>query len=138
MEQIAILDVLRRHVWMIVALCVVATAAGYGGSFLLPEKYAASALVLVRPQQVIKIDTKSADKEFLDFPMSQSSSVETPSKTYIEIIKSETLIGNVVRNLGLDKLKEPEAGTLSKLVPAFLKPAIDSVKQSLKDVPALL
>jgi uncharacterized protein involved in exopolysaccharide biosynthesis len=138
MEQIAILDVLRRHVWMIVVLCVVATAAGYGGSFLLPEQYAASALVLVRPQQVIKIDAKTSGKEFLDFPMSQSSSVETPSKTYIEIIKSAELVGKVVHNLGLDKPKEAESRRLSNLVPAFLQPVIDSAKQSLKDVPALL
>ena len=36
MEVIAILDVLRRHVRLIVALCIVTTLAGYGLSFLHP------------------------------------------------------------------------------------------------------
>src|SRR5206468_482339 len=41
MEQIALFQVVRSHVWMIVTLCVIATATGYGGSFLLPEQYIA-------------------------------------------------------------------------------------------------
>ena len=41
MEVIAIYDVLRRHVFLIVTLCIVSTLAGYGITFigaLLPEK----------------------------------------------------------------------------------------------------
>jgi len=137
-EQIAIFDVLRRHVWMIIVLSVVATAAGYGGSFLLTEQYAASALVLVRPQQPIKIDSNKGEKEFLDFPIGQSSVVETPGKTYIEIIKSIELIGKVVRTLGLDKEEKEEGGRLSKYLPAYLKDIVKDVKKYFKDVFAIL
>jgi uncharacterized protein involved in exopolysaccharide biosynthesis len=109
MEQIAILDALRPRLWMIVAVCVVAGAAGYAFSFFMTEQYAATALVLVRPQQTIKMDTRKGEKEFLDFPIG-SSAVETPSKTYMEIIKSPALIGNVVRQLGLDKNHRESTG----------------------------
>ena len=138
MEQIDVLDALRRHVMMIIALCVVATIAGYAFSFLLTSEYEASALVLVRPQQEIKIDTNKGDKEFLDFPMGQSSVVETPSKTYIEIIKSSELIGKVVSDLGLDKEKPAESGRLSKLLPPYLREIVDDIKHFLKTVPAIV
>src|SRR5437667_10975277 len=109
MEEVAIFDVLRRHASMIIALCIVATVAGYAFSFLISERYTASALVLVRPQQPIKIDTNKGSKELLDFPVNQSAPVDTPSKTYIEIIKSAALVGKVVHKLDLDKVKEAES-----------------------------
>jgi uncharacterized protein involved in exopolysaccharide biosynthesis len=118
MEQIAIWDALRPRLWMIVAVCIVAGAAGYAFSFFMTEQYAATALVLVRPQQTIKMDTRKGEKEFLDFPIG-SSAVETPSKTYMEIIKSPALIGNVVRQLGLDKNHRESTG-FSRLVQDLL------------------
>src|SRR5271169_6581318 len=138
MEQMPIFEVLHRHMAMIIAMCIVATVSGYVLSFLIPERYAAFALLLVRPQQAIEIDTHKADKEFLDFPLSQSMSVETPSKTYIEIIKSTELIGKVVRNLGLDKETEAERGGISKLMPSYVKAAGEDLKQLLMDLIAIL
>jgi uncharacterized protein involved in exopolysaccharide biosynthesis len=138
MEQIAIWDALRPRLWMIVAITVVATVAGYGFSFLLTEQYAATALVLVRPQQPIHLGTSKEDKEFLDFPMGSWGSVETPSKTYIEMIKTSAMAEKVVRALDLDKDKEDEGGRLTKLLPAFLKDAIDDLKQIVTDIPQLL
>jgi uncharacterized protein involved in exopolysaccharide biosynthesis len=120
MEQIAIFDVLRRHVSMIITLCVIAALAGYTLSFLITNRYAASALVLVRPQQPIKMDARTADKEFLDFPMGQSTIIETPSKTYIEIIKSPALIGKVVRKLDLDIMTKAESNSISELLPYLI------------------
>lgn len=106
MEEIAVLEVLRRHAFMIAALCIIATLTGYGlsfVSFVIPEKYEASATLLVRPHEPIKLEPNNAGKEFLGFPVSQTTEVETASKTYIEIIKSPALIGEVVRELNLDK-----------------------------------
>jgi len=105
METIAIFDVLRRHSFLIVLLCVVTTLVGYGLSFvsaLAPERYDASTVVLVRPHQQMKIEPNSAGKEYLDFPVAQTPVVESASKTYIQIIQSPALIGEVVRQLGLD------------------------------------
>lgn len=133
MEQTEISDVLRRHVWMIVVLAIVGTLAGFGGSFLLQKKYTSTALVLVRPQETIRLDSRSTNsKEFLDFPMGQAA-VETPSKTYIEIIKSPALIGQLVRELGLDKRDKTEKSFLSKLLPEQLRPALDQIKQGVKN-----
>jgi capsular polysaccharide biosynthesis protein len=67
MEETAIFDVLRRHVYLIGALCIVTTLAGYGISFfspLIPEKYDASAVILVRPHDQIKIEPNNASKDF--------------------------------------------------------------------------
>jgi hypothetical protein len=63
METIAIFEVLRRHAFLIASLCIITTLAGYGVSFispLVPEKYEASAVVLVRPHEQIRIEPSSA------------------------------------------------------------------------------
>jgi uncharacterized protein involved in exopolysaccharide biosynthesis len=108
METIAIFEVLRRHTFLIGLLCVVTTLAGYGISFfspLVPEKYEASAVVLVRPHEQIRIEPTGSGKEFSDYPVAQTPVVESASKTYIQIIQSPALIGEVVRQLGLDHKK---------------------------------
>ena len=61
MEQIALFDVLRRRALLIIALSIVATVAGYAFSFLVSDRYTASALVLVRPQQPIKMSGTPPD-----------------------------------------------------------------------------
>src|SRR5579872_5970875 len=133
MEQIAILDVLRRHLVMIVVLGVITTLVGLGFSMALSNSYTASALVLVRPQQPIKLSTsKDSSKEFLDFPMGSASSVETASKTYIEIIKSPALISEVVQQLGLDKEKPKEESKGGKLLPEFVYLPLHAVMMSVK------
>jgi uncharacterized protein involved in exopolysaccharide biosynthesis len=138
MEQIPIFDVLRRRLSLIITMCIAATVAGYVFSFLMSERYVASALVLVRPQQPIKIGSDKSTKENLDFPMGSSASVETPGKTYIEIIKSTELIRKVVGSLGLDQEKQPESGRISKLVPPYVNSAWEDLAQSFKDLVAIL
>ena len=144
MEVIAILDVLRRHVRLIVALCIVTTLAGYGLSFLhplIPEKYEVSAIVLVRPNEPIKIAASNSGKEYLDFPVGQTPVVESASKTYIRIIESPALIGQVVRQLGLDKPRPKNAcagDTLFGLIAACLEALYDEVEPYIKDSVALV
>ena len=139
MEQIPLFDVLRRHASMIIALCVVAAVAGYGFSLLLPARYSASALVLVRPQQPIKLGAEKDNKEFLNFPMGGASAVETASKTYIEIVKSPAVVGEIVSKLGLDKEKaqEKERSKLAKLLPVYLTSFTDTCKEWLTNLIAV-
>jgi uncharacterized protein involved in exopolysaccharide biosynthesis len=135
MEQIAMFDVLRRRTSLIIALTMAAAVAGYAFSFLIPDRYTASALVLVRPLQPIKMGTGKDTKEFLDFPVGNASAVETASKTYIQIIKSPALIGEVVRALGLDKEKaqeQAESGELAGLLLAGLKQSLTGLIAVLK------
>jgi uncharacterized protein involved in exopolysaccharide biosynthesis len=143
MEVIAIFDVLRRHVYLIVALCIVTMLAGYGISFfspLIPEKYDASAVVLVRPHNPIKMEPSNAGKEFLDFPVAQTPVVESASKTYMQIIQSPALIADVVRELELDqkKKKETVGGTVFEQIYASAKSLFNNIASNLKDAYAIL
>jgi uncharacterized protein involved in exopolysaccharide biosynthesis len=133
MEPVSMLDVLRRHILMIAIIGVAATIAGYAFCFLLPTRYTAPALVLVRPQQPIKMGSGKENKEFLDFPMGYASAVETASKTYIQIIKSPALLRTVALQLGLDKQNQHEGGRLSKFLPGFLEGPINTIKHGLRD-----
>jgi uncharacterized protein involved in exopolysaccharide biosynthesis len=133
MEPITLLDVLRRRLVLIIAVCLVTTVAGYAFSFLLPTEYSAMTVLLVRPQQPIKTGTEKENKEFLNFPIGGASAVETASKTYIELIKSPALVGEVVQQLKLDQEKDDdESGTLSRLLPAGIKPT--DLKKSMQDL----
>src|SRR5580704_5717658 len=138
MEVIAIFDVLRRHVYLIVSLCIVTTIVGYGLSFVsyvIPEKYDAAAFVLVRPHDPIKIESNNSNKEFLDFPVGQTPVVEAASKTYIQIIQSPALIGDVVRELGLDHKPKMDVagGSVFAQIFAPVKAFYDRWEPSLKD-----
>ncbi|HUN99671.1 MAG TPA: Wzz/FepE/Etk N-terminal domain-containing protein [Bradyrhizobium sp.] len=139
METIAIFDVLRRHAFLIASLCIVTTLAGYGVSFispLVPEKYEASAVVLVRPHEEVKIEPNSSGKEFSDFPVAQTPIVESASKTYIQIIQSPALIGEVVRQLGLDHeppKKKLESSAVFGWIAAPVEAIFDGAESSLKD-----
>jgi uncharacterized protein involved in exopolysaccharide biosynthesis len=138
METIAIFEVLRRHTFLIVLLCVAATLAGWGVSFispLVPEKYEASAVVLVRPHEQIKIEPNNSGKEFSDFPVAQTPVVESASKTYIQIIQSPALISEVVRQLGLDHKppKKEEGSALFRWITVPLKAIYDGAEPYLKD-----
>jgi uncharacterized protein involved in exopolysaccharide biosynthesis len=144
MEEIAIFDVLRRHVYLIGALCIATTLAGYGISFfspLIPEKYDASAIILVRPHDQIKIEPNNASKEFLDFPVAQTPVVETASKTYIQIIQSTALLSEVVRELKLDQKppkSETEGGTVFEQIYASIKALYDDIAPYLRDAVAIV
>jgi len=139
MEVIAIFDVLRRHVLLIVVLSVATMLAGYGISFvsvLIPEKYEATVTVLVRPHDAIKIGANNANKEFMDFPVAQTPVVESASKTYIQIIQSPALIGQVVQELALDqkppKKVAPGTTVFSKIL-ASAKEALNDAAPYIKD-----
>jgi tyrosine-protein kinase Etk/Wzc len=144
MEEIAIFDVLRRHVYLIGALCIATTLAGYGISFfspLIPEKYDASAIILVRPHDQIKIEPNNASKEFLDFPVAQTPVVETASKTYIQIIQSTALLSEVVRELKLDQKppkSEIEGGTVFEQIYSSIKALYDDIAPYLRDAVAIV
>src|SRR4051794_14878594 len=136
MEGNEILNVLRRHLLAIGLLTLVAGLGGYSFSFFLNEQYEASTLVLVRAQQPIYLESKSGAKEFLDFPIGQSTTVETAGKTYIEIIKSFALVSDVVRKLGLDKIKtETKDSRLFSWIPRSIK---DNVREAISDGIALV
>jgi uncharacterized protein involved in exopolysaccharide biosynthesis len=138
METIAIFEALRRHTFLIASLCIITLLAGWGVSFispLVPEKYEASAVVLVRPHEQIRTEPNSSGKEFLDFPVAQTPIVESASKTYIQIIQSPALVGEVVRQLGLDHKppKEVESSGVFGWIVVPAKAIFDGVQPYFED-----
>lgn len=117
---------------MIVLLTIFAGIAGFGCTYMIPERYTAAALVMVRPQQPIQQDERSVNKNLFDFPVTQSMSVETPAKTYIEIIKSQALIEKVVHTLDLDTLSDKKtAGFLARHLPPAIYDKVVTLKEDL-------
>ena len=144
MEAIAIFEILRRRVYLIVALTLVTGLAGYAISFftpLIPEKYEATATLLVRPHDQIRIEQNNSGKEYLDFPVAQTPVVELASKTYIQIIQSPALISEVVRQLGLDhrpKKKIEPGGNILLQIEASLKAFFDEAAPYVRDTMAII
>lgn len=140
MEDVAIFELLRRHLRLIVAISMVAVLVGYGLSFLITERYDATAIVLVRPHEPIKVEEGSnSSKEFSDFPVGQMAAVETASKTYMQIIGSSALVGEVVRELKLDQEPpEPRGDSLLARTFAPLRIAVSDIRDCLNDVVAIV
>jgi uncharacterized protein involved in exopolysaccharide biosynthesis len=103
---------LDANKWMILLLCLSSTVTGVVLAYSIPEKYKATALVLVRPQEMIGLSPgQSSAKEVLELPASGSTmQVETPSKTYIEVIKSRAVAERIVRSLNLGQDEKEAAG----------------------------
>ena len=103
MELRYLLQLLREHRRLIslsAALgCILALAATY----VLPEKFEASTTVLIRPRKGHL--TESASKSVMDYPVSFNIPVDTMSKTYAEIMRSDAVASRVVDLLNLDTLR---------------------------------
>ena len=73
MEFYSVWRILVGKKWMLIWLPIVATCVGLGLTYVLPEQYESTTLVLVRPSEDIKFNSSGGDKkEILDFPVSQS------------------------------------------------------------------
>lgn len=110
--------IVLRHKWIILLLCLSAIVHGVLITYVVSEKYEATALVLIKPEERIGITTATpfSRKEVVDIPGNISLQVETPSKTYIEVIKSRAVAEKVVRLLSLDKKKRaPSTGYYKEL-----------------------
>src|SRR5689334_24977138 len=86
-----LISVLRRHIWIMLAVLVV----GIGGTALfvrqLPKEYTASATILVQPQR-----TQVSDLQAIS---SDSTDVNSLIRTQIDILRSPALAMNVVKTL---------------------------------------
>lgn len=116
---------------------LIATLAAVALSYALPAVYEASSLVIVRPEEKIKLSsTQGEGKEILDYPVSQSAPIDAPSKTYIEVIQSEAVAQRIVTALNLDAEVPPSTGsTLERLRDEFkhwLKETIRTTRQIMR------
>src|SRR5262245_46828425 len=112
---------LRGYTRMLVCLGLAALIASTGIVSLLENQYVATVLVVVKPTEPLRLDQNRAGKETMGYPVSQVAPVDTPSRTYIEMIKSRFLAERVVRVLGLE--------TTTRAAPAStIKAVIQQVK----------
>lgn len=100
-DLLEVLDVVRQHILVILLVTVIAAAAGFGISkFVLVPQYEASALMIVNTRQDVTANVTS----------DQINSATKLVSTYSIIIKSDTVLQQVINNLGLsltyDELKE--------------------------------
>lgn len=96
---------LRAYRWRLLLLTLTAVLASVAVSYAVPERYRATTLVLVHPQEKLRLEAPGSEKEILSYPLSPLAPVDVPSRTYIEVIRSAALAERVVQSLGLDQRK---------------------------------
>lgn len=108
MEFYRIWRILADNKWMLIWLPIIATCVGLGLTYVLPEQYESTALVLVRPFEDIKFNSSGGDKkEIPDFPVNLSAPIDALSKTYKEVITSPAVAVKIVDALQLH-IKQPQ------------------------------
>ena len=144
MEFYRIWRILVGHKSVLIWLPIVATCAGLGLAYVLPEQYESTALVLVRPDETLKFSSSASDrKEILDFPLSQAAPIDAPSKTYVEVIKSSAVAVKIVDALQLHIEKSTKSdgffGRIKDDVKIWVKNTLRSSRNYAKygrDIPA--
>jgi uncharacterized protein involved in exopolysaccharide biosynthesis len=144
MEFYRIWRILADHGRLIIWLPIIATLAGLAVSYVLPEVYESTALVLVRPFEAINFNTGGTPKkEILDFPVTISAPVDAPSKTYKEVINSAATAVKIVDALHLDikkpKLYENRFEEIKDHVRAWVRSTLRTVRNYFeygRDIPA--
>lgn len=114
---------------MITLLCLSSLVMAVLLTYILPEKYRSTSVVLVRPQEKIKFAQNGTPKEVLDYPVSQLAPIDAPSKTYIAVIQSRAVVEKIVLALDLQNKKRlPSANYYKELWLQFK----DDVKDGLE------
>ena len=62
MEFYRIWRILVAHKWVLIWLPIVAACVGLGLTYVLPQQYEFTALVLVRPDEALKFNANAGDK----------------------------------------------------------------------------
>jgi uncharacterized protein involved in exopolysaccharide biosynthesis len=131
MEFYRIWRILVGYKWVLIWLPFVATCVGLALTYVLPQQYESTALVLVRPVQDLKFSTSK--NEFLDFPVNLSAPIDAPSKTYMEVIKSEAVAARIVDALHLDVKKPIEYASSLEEIEEELKNWVKNTLRTLRN-----
>ena len=100
-DLLELLGVVRRHIVALLLTTVLAAAAGFAVSkFLMTPQYHASALMIVNTRQDTTANVTS----------DQLNSASKLVSTYSIIVKSDTVLNQVIANLGLNMSYETLAG----------------------------
>jgi uncharacterized protein involved in exopolysaccharide biosynthesis len=144
MEFYRVWRILVGYKWLLIWLPIVATFGSLAVTYVLPEQYESTALVLVQQFKDIKFNTSGGDRnEYLDFPVNLSAPIDAPSKTYIEVIKSPAVAVQIVETLHLDAEKPKHYAGLLDEIKDKVKTWVSDTSRSLlnylkygRDIPA--
>ena len=105
-DLLEVLNAVRQHLLAVILTTLILACAGFGVSkFLMTPKYQASALMIVNTRQ----DTTS------NVTSDQINSATKLVSTYSIIIKSDTVLQQVINNLGLNLTYPEPASTDSRM-----------------------
>lgn len=102
-------------------------------TFVMPERYTASALILIRPlepRRVVEPGSGMREKEVLGFPLT-GANVKIIDRSYAEIIQSRAIAKRVVDELRLDQVPRPVESSLLKRAWNYLTGKIRSLISAL-------
>lgn len=134
MELYRIWRILADNKGVLIWLPIIATGVGLGMTYVLPEQYESTALVLVRPFEDIKFSSGGGDKkEIPDFPVNLSAPIDALSKTYKEVINSPAVAMKVVDALQLHVKKPNEYENLLELVKDKVKTWVKSTTRTVRN-----
>ena len=115
MEFYRLWRIVLRYKGLIAAVTFTGTVAAVALTYALPSLYEASSLVIVRPEEKIRLSPNQGEgKEVLDFPVSHAAPIDAPSKTYMEVLQSEAVAARIVTALHLDAPRQIEQGSAWK------------------------
>ncbi|MFT4583120.1 MAG: hypothetical protein ACI915_001780 [Gammaproteobacteria bacterium] len=137
LEIYRIWRILTAYKFIILVITLVSTVVALATTYVLPEVYEASALVLVRPLEELSLSqSRASGKQILDFPVSQASPIDAPGKTYIEVIKSRAVAEKIVEALQLHVQKPAEDegwfGNLKENFKTWVKDTIRATRHYFK------
>jgi uncharacterized protein involved in exopolysaccharide biosynthesis len=134
MEFYRIWRILAGNKWLLIWLPIVATGVGLGLTYVLPEQYESTALVLVRPFEDIKFNSGDGDKkEIPDFPVNLSAPIDALSKTYKEVINSQAVAMKIVDALQLHIKKPKEYDSLVEMIEDKVKTWVKSTTRTVRN-----
>ena len=134
MEFYRIWRILAGNKWVLIWLPIFATGAGLGLTYVLPEQYESTALVLVRPFEDIKFNSGGGDKkEIPDFPVNLSAPIDALSKTYKEVINSPAVAMKIVDALQLHIKKPKEYESLLEMIEDKVKTWVKSTTRTVRN-----
>lgn len=109
-----------------------ATLAAVALTYALPARYEASSLVIVRPEEKLRLGpSQGPGKEVMDFPVSHAAPIDTPSRTYMEVLQSEAVAARIVTALHLDaEVPVSTNSTLERLRDEFRNWLKDTIRSS--------
>lgn len=140
MEFSRIWRVLVSNKWVLIWLPLVATSVSLGVTYILPEQYESTALVLVHQFKNVKFNTNRGERsEYQDFPVNLSAPIDAPSKTYIEVIKSTAVAEQIVNALHLDRKAPKQYDSLLAELKTWFSDSSRTILNYLKygrDIPA--